>query len=66
MLPIKLMNLDKNSLSSEKIEKSEWLPPKISNMYVQATKNGSNPFAVEQNYTAGPDAGQPTNNFGGS
>ena len=60
------MNLNKNSLSSAKTEKSEWLSPKISNMYVQATENGANPYAIEQNYTAGPNAGAPTNNFGGS
>ena len=66
ILPIKPMILDKNSLNSVISEKSEWLPPKISNMNMQATENGTRPFAAEQNYTEGASAGQPTNFFGGS
>ena len=60
------MHADKNSLVSATAEKSEWLAPKISTMSAQATENGTNPNAIEQNYNAGPNAGSATNNFGGS
>ena len=60
------MHVDKNSLVSATAEKSEWLAPKITTMSAQATENGTNPNAAEQNYNAGPNNGQPTLNFGGS
>ena len=60
------MRADKNVLASAKTEKIEWLAPKISAMNAQATANGTNPNAAEQNYNAGSQAGNPTNNFGGS
>ena len=60
------MFADENSLNSAKPEKGEWLAPRISAMSAQATENGTNPNAAEQNYNAGPLSGLPTNNFGGS
>ena len=56
------MTVEKKDLKSAKIEKIEWLAPKISYMNVQSTENGANLLAREQQYFTGRN----TNNFGGS
>ena len=58
----KLMIVENKDLKSAKTEKIEWLAPKISYMNVQATENGANVLAAEQQYFTGRN----TNNFGGS
>ena len=58
------MYSDENYLVPAKTGKDEWLAPKISLMNAQATESGNQPFAQEQLITAGPNAGQPTTQFG--